>query len=432
MAGRSVDRRDGGLILAIFLMPTTWVQSRRNPHTAIPQILDTALRAEAAKFHAVFLPDSWELRRDWGPVGFQSLEPIGLLNYVAAHTDNIGLIATVSTTWSQPYNLARQFATLDLLSDGRAGWNIVTSVTGATNFGVQQPSHAERYRRAHEFVTVVDRLWDSWGAESIQFSEDGRAHVDAAHIHPIDHSAEHFTVAGPLNIPRTPQVRPLHVQAGASQHGIELAAQHAELVFTAQPFDDVAKNFRLTLHEAFRNTGRTCVPPRVLTGVRPIIAATRDEAEEKLRRQLDNQSAQHVLVRYESAIGRSLSEFPLDDVLPIDLVDAVDTDGWNGNQSFYEITRRHIASGITLRQLLTTDQHWRIVGSPGDIADRLSERFDNDATDGYNLIVNDPESFELFLGEVIPELQRRGLFRTDYSGRTFREDIAAAGRPPLW
>ncbi|MFT4123294.1 MAG: NtaA/DmoA family FMN-dependent monooxygenase [Microbacteriaceae bacterium] len=418
-----------GLILALFLTPTGWTPSQRSPGSVVPQVIGNALRAQDAKFHAVFLADSWELRRDWGPIGLQAPEPIGLLNHLAATTDDIGLIGTASTTWSEPYNLARQFATLDLLSDGRAGWNIVTSYTGAPNFGVGPVDHAERYRRAEEFVRVVDRLWDSWGEGAIEVRGDGGIRVHPEHIHPIDHRGEHFTVAGPLNLPRTPQGRPLHVQAGASEHGVALAARHAELVFTPQPFDDVAKEFRDRLHAAFADTGRTDAPPRVLTGVRPVIAHSREEARAKFRSAVESQPPEQARLRFEAMIGRSLADFALDELLPRDLVDAVDPERWTGNQSFYEITRRSINSGVTLRELLVTDQHWRIIGSVEDIVDRLSERFEGDATDGYNLIVNDPESFDLFLGEVVPELQRRGLFRSEYSGRTLREDVAAAGRP---
>jgi len=386
--------------------------------------------AESAKVDALFVADTVELApsqvRSGGPVG--KPEPLTLLSAVAAVTQHVGLIGTASTTFSEPYNVARQFASLDHLSKGRSGWNIVTSVGGGRNFGPERlTDHEQRYVRAEEHVQIVKRLWDSWRDDAIVADRKAGVYVNPDAIRPIGFHGQHFQVEGPLNLPRPPQGRPVLVQAGASEAGRQFAATHAEVIFISNQNLEYLQNFYADMKRRVSERGRDPNHVKILVGVSPIIAPTETEAL-ALRDELAD------LVNYSDAIpslevtlgGISLSGLSLDSHIPPEMLPSESVGGM-GQGQYGNYRKLALEERLTIRQLLRVRAtsragHWAPVGSPEQLADQLEARIKARACDGY--VVNPPympEGFELFVNGVLPILRRRGLFRSDYDGATLRD-----------
>jgi FMN-dependent oxidoreductase (nitrilotriacetate monooxygenase family) len=399
------------------------------PLTDIRYYQDLARRAEAARFDSIFLADQLALGDDAAQAARSWLEPITVLAAVAAVTSKIGLIATASTTYTEPFNLARQFGSLDHISNGRAGWNIVTSwlAAAARNYGGSgQVSHADRYTQGEEFMTVVKALWDSWAADAVLDDRSSGRYADPSRIRPIDHQGEQYKVAGPLNLPRTPQGRPVLVQAGSSEVGRRFAARHAEAVFTAHLEKSTAQAFYADLKRLVAEAGRNPEQVLILPGLSPMIGSTEAEAK-RLAREADELCDPEVGRKRLSGRfgGYDFSHLPLDRPLTVD--DFPDPGTVEASRSRTEVivglVRREQP---TLRQLLATlagaRGHFIYAGTPEQVADLIEDWFADGAADGFNIMPPLlPFMLDVFSAEVIPLLQRRGLFRTEYAGSTLRE-----------
>ncbi len=377
--------------------------------------------AEKACLDAVFFADSVAL------TGVPSLEPLTLLSALAASTEKIGLIATATTTYNEPYTVARQFASLDLLSDGRAGWNLVTSDNAeeAANFGREQHVvHADRYARAREFHQVVTGLWNSWDPDA--FTNDKRSALpyDPAKLRKLNHRGDHFAVAGPLNVAPSPQGRPVVVQAGGSETGRDLAAATAEVVFTAQPTLAKAQAFYRDIKDRVIAKGRKPESVKIMPGIFAVVGRTQQEADAKFAQLQSLIQPKAGLALLGRMIGNfDLSGYPLDGPLP-ELPET--QDGQRSRQQL--LTDLAQGENLTIRQLYERIAggrgHFTVVGTPQLVADKMQEWFEQGAADGFNFMAPAlPGGLDDFLELVIPELQRRGLFRTAYEGSTLRSHL---------
>jgi FMN-dependent oxidoreductase (nitrilotriacetate monooxygenase family) len=399
------------------------------PLTDIQYYHGLAQRAEDGLFDSIFLADQLAARDDVERAARTWLEPITVLGALAMSTKRIGLIATASTTYTEPYNLARQFASLDHISSGRVGWNIVTSwsVPAARNFGDDaQVSHADRYARAEDFLQVVKGLWDSWADDAIVDDRDSGQYGRIDRIRPINHDGEYYKVAGPLNLPRGPQGRPVLVQAGSSDTGRGFAARHAEAVFTAQMEKETAQKFYADLKSRVVKEGRAENQVLILPGFSPVIGSTEAEAQ-RLANELNDLSDPEVgRARLSSRFGGvDFSHLPLDK--PLSPEDFPDPETVQAARS-----RTEVIVGVvrrekpTLRQLLSklagARGHFTLAGAPEQVADLIEDWFTDGASDGVNLMPPLlPNMLDVFVDEVVPILQKRGLFRTEYEGETLRE-----------
>lgn len=399
--------------------------------TRLDALKDLARLAERGKFDAIFFADTVGFPE--GPAELLAkgalpyyFEPLTLLSALAGVTERIGLVATVSTTYLAPFHLARKFASLDHISGGRAGWNLVTSGTDweARSFGLeQQIPHKERYLRAREYVDVVKGLWDSFGDDPYLFAKAAGQFFDPAKLHVLDHQGKYFSVKGALQSERPVQGYPVLVQAGSSEDGQDLAAATAEIVFTAQQTLADARAFYSGLKGRLAAHGRTPDSLRILPGVLPIIGRSESEAREKhelLQSLIDPAIGLGLL---SAIIGNiDLSQYPLDEPFP----EITIGEGWQSRpQLFVDMARRE---NLTLRQVYQrvagARGHRVIWGTPTQIADELESWFTAEAADGFNILAPTfPHGLADFVDLVIPELQRRGLFRTEYSGRTLRENL---------
>jgi N-acetyl-S-(2-succino)cysteine monooxygenase len=391
-----------------------------------------AQTAERGKFDMIFLADALAVTDQFG-LNVQHCvtvrpEPLTLLSYLAGVTENIGLAATVSTTYQAPYNLAREFSTLDHLSGGRAGWNVVTSGRDveALNFGKEKHmEHSLRYERAQEFIEVVKSLWDSWEDDAIVADQLSGLFADPAKVHSLDHRGSHFQVRGPLNLPRTPQGRPVIIQAGASQTGQHLAARTAEVVFTAWQKMEDAKQFYTQLKSLLPSYGRTAEELKIMPGILPVIGSTEAEARD-LEAELQELVLPQVgLMMLSDRLQVDLTEYPLDGPLP-QLPELNDING--GKSRFQLMSEMSQREGLTIRQLMYrvtgARGHRTVCGTPVQIADLMEEWFVNGACDGFNIMPPYlPAGLDQFVERVIPELQHRGLFRTEYEGTTLRDHL---------
>ena len=395
---------------------------------------DVAQRAEAGLFDSIFLADQLALADTAAQAGTTWLEPITALGALAASTSRIGLIATASTTYSEPFNLARQFASLDHISSGRVGWNIVTSwlAAAARNYGsAGQVSHADRYARGEEFVAVVKALWDSWTDDAVLDDRANGHYARADRIRPINHAGAHYAVAGPLNMPRGPQGRPVFVQAGSSETGRRFAARHAEAVFTAQMEKATAQEFYADLKRLVVAEGRSPDQALILPGLSPVIGATEAEAERTARELNDLTDPEIGRKRLSGRFGgHDFSHLPLDRPLaPEDFPDPGTVEAARSRtEVIVGLVRRE---KFTLRQLLAylagARGHYTTAGTPEQIADLIEDWFRTGAADGFNVMPPVlPAMLDVFVAEVIPLLQKRGLFRTVYEGSTLREHFGLA------
>ncbi|HYN94748.1 MAG TPA: LLM class flavin-dependent oxidoreductase [Pilimelia sp.] len=404
----------------------------RHPRTDAGRVADVrhfqelARTAERGKLDSLFLADGLTV----GPNATHNImavfEPLTLLSALAAVTERIGLIATVSTTYNEPFHVARKFASLDHISGGRAGWNIVTSAQPreAENFGLaEHPAHADRYRRADEFVDVTTKLWDSWEDGALVVDPASGYFSDPGKVHEINHRGEHFRVRGPLNVPRPPQGRPLLVQAGSSEDGKDFAARYAEAVFTAQQTLADGQAFYADLKARTAAAGRDPEQIKILPGIAPVIGATEAAAQQLAEELADLIVPDYALSQLSGILGVDLFAHPLDGPLPpLPGEETVQL-----HQSRYrlvvELARRE---RLTIRQLIGRlgggRGHRVVAGTPTMIADQIELWFTAGAADGFNIMPPYlPGGLTDFVDQVVPELQHRGLFRTEYTGATLRE-----------
>ncbi len=389
-----------------------------------------AQKLEAGKFDAFFMADHLAvlnmpidaLKRSATTTSF---DPLTLLPALATATEHLGLIATASTTYNEPYHVARKFASLDHISEGRAGWNVVTSGNPmeAQNFGREEHwEHATRYRRAREFYDVVTGLWDSWADDAFIRDVENGVYFDPEKMHVLDHKGEFLKVRGPLNVARPVQGWPVIVQAGASDAGRQLAAETAEMIFAAGGHIKAAQAFYADVKGRMKALGRDPEHLKVLPGAFVIVGDSVEEARAK-RAKLDS------LVHYDSAIaslsvmiGTDASKFDPDGPLPDDLPET------NASKSGRErVIALAKSEGLTVRQLAQRLGGYggsAFVGTPETIADEMEEWLMTEACDGFNVMFPFlPAGLDDFVDRVVPELQRRGLFRTEYEGKTLRENL---------
>ena len=422
------------LHLNAFLMSTghheaSWRLPESDPraNTDVEHYKALARTAERGTFDSLFLADGPAL---WGDVAQRPsgvIEPLTLLTVLATATEHVGLIATASTTYNSPYNLARRFASLDHVSGGRAGWNIVTTAgpAAARNFGLDDaPAHAERYERAAEFTDVALQLWDSWAEDVYVGDKDLGIWGDQRGIRPPRHQGRYFSVDGALNIPRSPQGHPLLVQAGSSEDGKDFAARHAEAVFTAQQTLAEASAFYADLKGRTIAGGRDPEHIKILPGLVPVIGSTEAEARVRDAELEELITYEHGQRRLSELLQVPITVLGLDSRIPDDLPPPQLI---NGAQSRYELVvelaRR---DKLTVRELINRlgggRGHRTFVGTPEQVADEIESWFGNGAADGFNIMPPVlPSGLELFVDEVVPILRRRGLFRTEYvPGQTLR------------
>lgn len=384
-----------------------------------------ARKAEAGKLDFLFVADGLYINEKSIPHFLNRFEPLTLLSALAAVTEHLGLVGTVSTSYSEPFTIARQFASLDHLSGGRAGWNVVTSPLegSAKNFSRQQhPEHALRYRIADEYLQVVKGLWDSW--EEGAFVRDKRSgqFFDPAKLHTPDHRGDFFQVQGPLNIERTPQGRPIIFQAGASGDGRRLAARHADAIFTHHATLEEAQAFWRDVKQQLAENGRAADDLHIFQGVSVIVGDDAADVEQQYQATAQLVSVPDAL----NYLGRffdhhDFSRYPLDEPFP-ELGDI----GQNSFRSTTdEIKRNARVRGQTLRQAALEAATPRPLfhGTPEQVADGLQHWFEQKAADGFIIQGGTPDTFERFVDRVIPLLQARGLSRRDYPGTTLRASL---------
>jgi FMN-dependent oxidoreductase (nitrilotriacetate monooxygenase family) len=410
---------------AAWRYPDAWPDANFN----FEHLRRLALTLERGKFDAFFMADhlavlNMPMQALKRSATVTSFDPLTLLPALAVVTEHLGLIATASTTYNEPYHIARKFASLDHLSGGRAGWNVVTSGNPheAMNFGLEEHvEHATRYRRAREFIDVVTGLWDSWADDAfVRDVEDG-VYFDPRKLHTLNHDGEYLKVRGPLNIARPIQGWPVIVQAGASDAGRQLAAETAEVIFGAGGNIDYARAFYADVKGRMEQLGRDRDHLKVLPGAFVVVGETAAEAREK-RARLDG------LVHYDSAIaslsvalGHDASGFDPDAPLPeIPESNASKT----GRERVVEMAHRE---NLTVRQLAQRVGGYSglaFVGTPTMIADQMEEWLVSEACDGFNVMFPYlPGGLDDFVDRVVPELQRRGIFRREYEGKTLREKL---------
>ncbi|MFP9128010.1 LLM class flavin-dependent oxidoreductase [Niallia sp. BSM11] len=409
----------------------------RHPASAVESVQDfrlyqeIAAKAERAKFDSIFMANRYSVSTKavtYGELGGGGMEPLILLSALAAVTKEIGLIGTVSTSFTEPFNVARSFSSLDHLSKGRAGWNVITSGTDeeAKNFNLEEiPDHEQRYVRAQEFLEVTNKLWDSWEADALVKDKATGVYALSEKVHEINHKGSYFSVKGPLNSPRSPQGKPVIVQAGSSKDGIDFAAQYAEIVFTAQQTLEDAQIFYKKLKSRVQDIGRDPSKVIVLPGICPVIANTDEEAKAKETELHKLTNPAYSLLQLSNRVGFDLTSYPLDGPFP-ELPDIKEIKGHQSRTKLISDLAKK--ENLTLRQLLLRlaggRGHFTIAGTPERIADELQVWFENGAADGFNIMPQQmSEGLTEFIESVIPELQNRGLFKTEYTDGTLRDKL---------
>jgi FMN-dependent oxidoreductase (nitrilotriacetate monooxygenase family) len=393
---------------------------------SFPVMRTIASTAERGKFDLFFISDGLAMDPGDHPSFVNRFEPLTLLSALSAVTTHVGLGATVSTSFGEPYHVARAFASLDHLSNGRAGWNVVTSAhdKAALNFSKSKlADHDLRYEIATEFVDVVRGLWDAWDDGAVIADRATGVFLDKSKIRPLDHKGRFFAVKGPLNIERSPQGRPVIIQAGGSPPGQELSARSADLVFSVVNGDKVsAKAAYDSLKQRVVRHGRAPDDVAILPGVMPIIGDTDAQAREQLARLQSWLTPTNALTLVSARIGHDISGYPLDGPVP-------EFPRTEGGQAFssvlLDMARRE---KMTLRDLYNVTAaargHWVIYGTPQRIADTLEEWFTGGLADGFVVMpAYFPGAFDDFVDRVVPELQRRGLYRREYAGTTLRSHL---------
>ncbi|HWU02573.1 MAG TPA: LLM class flavin-dependent oxidoreductase [Novosphingobium sp.] len=427
--------------LLAFLMQTGGhIAGWRHPDAAPAALTDIAYfqacarAAEKGLFDAVFIADSVGYPPASSEEVFACLEtpkldPAVVIANLMAVTSRIGFVGTASTSYSQPFELARRFASLDHVSGGRIGWNIVASTmeNEAHNFGREAHfGHSERYERAEEFVQLARRLWDSWEDGAVLADKASGRYTDPQRLHAVAHKGAHFSVAGPLNVPRGPQGHPVLVQAGASAEGKSFAARHAEVIFTSHSSMETARAFRAEMHALLAQMGRPADSLKIMCAITPIVGPSREEAL-ATKAWLDGAIPGPVAInKLEGLLGNvDLSAYAPDGPLPEIPQSTMSVSTWEQvvglarreNLSIIELARR-VAAGRTSRT---------VAGTGADIADELQAWYESGAADGFVIAAPYlPAGLDAFVADVVPELQRRGLFRQEYEGQTLRENLGLA------
>ncbi len=426
--------------LLAFLMQTGGhIAGWRHPRAAdnalcdIDYFKDCAQTAERGLFDAVFLADSVGYHPVKGPEIFAGLEtpkldPVLVMSAIAGATSRIGMIATASTTYNEPYDVARRYATLDHISHGRIGWNIVTSTmeNEAHNYGRDSHlGHADRYARAGEFIDVAQKLWDSWEDGAVLADKASGHYTDTAKIHALDHAGTYFKVAGPLNVPRSPQGYPVLVQAGASDTGKRFAASCAEVIFTSHPAMETAIAFRKDMQALLAEVGRLPDSLKIMPALTPIVGPTRTDAED-LQRELDALIPSQIAIsKLEALLGNvDLSGHSADGPLP-QLPDAIMQAPSSTRDRLLELNARESPSIRQLAQRVAAGRTSRtVVGTAADVADEFEAWYRQGAADGF--VVSPPilpAGLTDFVDQVVPLLQARGLYRKAYEGATLRDNL---------
>lgn len=438
--GVSKQLRFGAFMSVPGCHPTGW----RHPD-AMPEcdmgfrfLAQMARTAERGKLDAMFFQDSAAVVGSAGLHGSEKynirsgrqchIEPVSAIAALAAVTSHIGLISTCTTTYNEPFNLARRFLTIDHISGGRAGWNLVTSQAEdeAMNFGCDTHlEHGARYERAAEFFEVVRGLWDSWEDDAFVRDKASGQWFEPSKMHILNHKGPYFSVRGPLNVARSPQGRPVIAQAGSSAVGMDLAARSAEMVFTAQPTIPEGVAFCSALRAMAATHGRGPDEMRIFPGIMPIVAPTRAEAQEKYE-QLRDLVDDGIGLRSVARLCGGLDIYSLDPDGPLPPLPP--SNAARARQGMIVAMGR---AGMTIRQIgrvLGMSQAHRVLwGTPEMLADDMQEWLEAGACDGFNLLfAHYPKPLEEFVDLVVPELQRRGVFRTEYEGRTLRENLGVS------
>ncbi|KKI90507.1 monooxygenase [Bacillus sp. SA1-12] len=383
---------------------------------------EQAQKAEEGKFDFVFIADSVSINENSSPHYLNRFEPLTILSAIAANTSKIGLVGTVTVSYSEPYTVARQFSSLDHISHGRAGWNVVTSwLSGsADNYSRKEhPSHAERYKIAQEFLEVTKGLWDSWEDDAFLHDKETGRFFDKEKLHTLNHKGKYFSVKGPLNIARSKQGQPVIFQAGVSEDGRNFAAKYADSIFSGFEIKEEAKKFYKDLKRRAKEFGRNPDKLFVLPGIIPVIGDTQEEANRKQQEIANLVSIDKAL----HALGRpfddhDFSQYPLDEPFP-DLGD-LGSDSHRGTSD--KIKQMAKEKNLTLRQVAVNiaTPKGQFVGTPEKVADLLQEWMEEEASDGFIIGAATPKGLPEFVERVVPILQERGLFRTEYEHDTLR------------
>ena len=393
-----------------------------NVSTSFPDYARQTLTAERGKFDFVFVADSLFITPKSSPHTINRLEPITVLSALAAVTHRIGLVGTLSVTYSDPFTAARQFASLDHISGGRAGWNVVTSYLEETalNFSrTEHPPHDVRYRLATEFLDVVQGLWDSWEDDAHVGDKQSGVFLDPTKLHRLDHEGEFFQVQGPLNIKRSPQGQPVIFQAGGSEDGRNFAARRADAIFAPAGTLEKVRDYYQDMKARVAGFGRDSSLVAIMPDTNPIIGSTDAEAESRFRELAGLESLETGYGALAAAFsGHDFRPYAIDAPFP----DVTPHASTSTAQRFLTEAK---ADQLTLRQMIErlATPRSQFIGSPERIADEMQRWFDNDACDGFVIIEPLPGQLELFVDHVVPLLQARGLFRQDYEGVTFRDSL---------
>jgi alkanesulfonate monooxygenase len=392
----------------------------------------SAQAAERGKCDLVFFADGIGIRERDVPRGslarsgyeIVEMEPLTLLPALAVVTQRIGLVTTASTTYNEPFHIARKFATLDLISNGRAGWNVVTSWSEAEARNFNREQHVDydtRYARAAEFVDVVKGLWDSWEEDAFLFDKKSGRFFDPSKMHVLDHTGRFFSVRGPLNVGPLPQVHPIIVQAGASEQGRELAAATADIVYAVHPSKSAAQAFYADIKRRLPHYGRGGDDLKILPALRPVVGRTATDARAKFDQLQELLDPLVGLARLNQTFG-NLSGHALDGPVPLDKLGPAEL-----RSSSAQLLERVRRQNPTIRELykeVAGMGGFCLIGTPTDVADVMQDWLETDACDGFNITPTHlPGGCEDFVEMITPELQRRGLFRREYEGRTLRDHL---------
>lgn len=384
-----------------------------------------AEEAERGLFDLIFMGDNLNADPTAHPSYTARLEPLTLLAAIAGATKHIGLGATVSTTYSDPFTVARVFASLDHLSGGRAAWNAVTTANpaAAANFGTTHPDHSKRYEIAEEFLTVVRGLWDCWADDAIVADRETGLYIDPAKVRPLDHEGTHFKVKGPINIGRSPQGQPVILQAGGSGPGQDLAAKSADVVFSVTQDLAEARAFYRSVKGKLAQYGRSEDSMVVLPGVMPIVGRTEREAHDKLAQLQGFISETNALAMLSDRFGVDMSVYDLDGPIPEDLAPSDNYHAF-AKVMLDKAKRENMRLRDVYNLMAAARGHWVLCGTPDYIADTLETWFTTGAADGFNIMPSHfPSGLTDFVDLVVPILQARGLYRTQYEGDTLRDRL---------
>jgi FMN-dependent oxidoreductase (nitrilotriacetate monooxygenase family) len=416
--------------LGLFLAPgghhmAAWRHPEAYPDgVSVKTYLRFAEIAERGCFDLLFVADVFSFSPRAKRVDAFRLEPLTLLSALAMTTSKIGLVATATTSFNEPYNVARKFASLDHISSGRAGWNIVTSSANeAPNFGIDELSeHAERYRRADEFTKVVIGLWDCFEDDAVIIDKKSGSFFEPSRLRVLNHEGKYFKVRGPLSLPRSPQGNPILVQAGSSEDGRNLASKYAEVIFTIQRDLESARAFTRDIKERAVSFGRNPAHALVMPGVLPIVGRTRQEAQDKYELLQSFIHTEAGLLQLSRSMGVDLTDVDIDKPLPE--MDIAKLPQSRSVSIYQQSIRENMTVRETYEKLVVSKGHRQLIGTPSDIADSLQEWFENDCADGFNIMPPfTPGGLTDFVDHVVPELQRRNLFRTHYEGSMLRDHL---------